>query len=837
MSPSASATISPKTLTDLGWDRLVDHLVRRTHTARGASAAAEIGFFDDPDAARERMDEIDEARRLAELEAAMPFGGIRDVVTAVSRAAKGGVLEPSELIDVATTARGLTRLRKHLDQHQQDAPLLCDRAAVIADFKHLYEPIERSFDPDGRLADHASDALGPLRREAAQLERQVEQRIRAFVDDRRNEHHLQDRYFTSRDGRYVVPVRLEARGQVRGIVHGTSQSGRTLFVEPDAVVEIHNRWRVAQCEVEEEERRILAMLSDLVGRDQRGLVLAVDVATALDLIDAGARLATVLGASKPTLSAQRRLSLLSARHPLMVLSERPCVANDIALEPGRILILSGPNAGGKTVALKTTGLCALMVRCGLHLPVEPGSEMPWFRGVRCDIGDAQSLENDLSTFSAHLVELKEYLAAADDQGLLLVDEIAVGTEPEQGAALAQAVLEALAARGTMAIITTHYERLKALGASDERFANASVGFDLERMEPTFRLHLGVPGSSGALAVARRMGLPEPVLAQAEELMGERRASVEELLASLADERRKLVEERAALAQARTRAERAQADADAARDAAKARERALIEGAHSDALAALRQARSELEQVRADIKRQGKRARARRSPAQPSQQPTQQVDFGPVNARISALAQAVADQAPARERPAGTRPAPAPDALAAGTRVYVTSLGSRGEVVEPPQRGRVVVQVGPMRTTVAVADLLLDDHAARTAQAQAQANKPSGSTGRGKRSRGSAAPAVEPDEAPVDDVVLRTNDITVDVRGERAEEAVSSVDRFIDQCLMSARDVVFVIHGHGTGALRSAIREHLAGHHAVSRWRPGDRREGGDGVTIAWLDVA
>lgn len=851
--PSATApeTIPatlPRTLEDLGWDKLVAHLVRRTHTARGAAAVAELTFFDEPAAAAARIAEIAEARRLIALDVPMPFGGVRDVVTAVARAGKGGVLDAEELVAVGGTARSMARLRKHLDQHAEEAPRLAEIAFDIADLPHVYQPILRSFEPDGRLADHASPALGPLRRKVLQATAQLEQRIRTFVEDNRNAPALQDRYFTTRDDRYVVPVRLEARAQVRGIVHGTSQSGRTLFIEPEAVVEMQNRLRLAQCEVEDEEQRILAELSGLVSREAHILRAGVDAVTVLDVIDAGALLAEELNATAPIIDPARRLSLMHARHPLMVLSGRGgCVPNDIVLEPRTIMILSGPNAGGKTVALKTAGLAALMTRAGLHVPAEAGSTVPWFAVVHSDIGDAQSLEQDLSTFSGHMVKLREYLASAGEHMLLLIDEIAVGTEPEQGAALAQSVLEALAARGVAAIVTTHYERLKALGASDERFANASVGFDIERMEPTFRLHLGVPGSSGALAVARRMGLPAAVVDQAEELLGERQASVEELLAAVSEERRKLEEERAALEATRREAETARGEAEAMRADYQERRRKLHEGAHGEAVAALRQVRDELDRVRAEVKRQAKagiQAGMKTDGNKPGTRPD--ADMGSFKGKLAELSSTVAAHAPVRPAPRGARAAP--EALVPGTAVYVTSLGSRGQVVEAPQRGRVMVQVGTMRSAVAIADVLLDTQGPAAAAGQgkpaaASQGKPvaDAAGGQGARARRGQQRAALDEAAAAEQagegLVFRTDDITVDVRGERADEAVDAVDRFIDQCLMSARDIVFVIHGHGTGALRSAIRGHLQGHRAVSHWRPGQRTEGGDGVTIAWLDVA
>ncbi len=807
-------SISAKTTADLGWSQLIGHLARRTHTVRGQTRAREFEFCDLPEEAEERITMISEARSLAALEAPLPFSGIQDVIGPIFRAGKGGTLDHGELIAVADTARGLGRLRKHLDHHAEDAPRLADTATAIADLRHIYEPISDCFDAHGQLADHASEKLGPLRRKLAQLLGQLERRMRTIVDDGRIGPHLQDKYYTMREDRYVVPVRVDARSQVRGIIHGTSQSGQTVFVEPQEIVELGNRAKLAECEVHDEEQRILAELSGYVAEEQDNLRLGIDTATEIDLIAAAATLADDLDANPPIIAADRRLDLRRARHPLMVLSDRECVANDVVLEPRTILIVSGPNAGGKTVALKTAGLAALMARAGLHIAADAGSTVPWFTDVHSDIGDSQSLENDLSTFSAHLVKLRSYLDSADESTLLLIDEISVGTEPEQGAALAQAVLEELAAHRAAAIVTTHYERLKALGARDERFANASVGFDLATMAPTFRLHLGVPGSSGALAVARRMGLSGRVVDRAQSLMGERRASIEELLAEVSEERRKLGEDRAELDRKLEAAELAQKQAEVARDAARDYERKLKRNAHTEAVAALRQARAELDDLRHAVRRRKKNAPGPHG-------------RGEVKKRISELASAIAEHAPERPAPAGTRATE--EALRPGLAVFVTSLGSRGQIVEPPQRGKVLVQVGKMKTSVAVADLLLER---ATRRRESAATPPSTASG-GRRSQ---RPVKLCDAENDGRAGVRTPDATIDVRGERADEAVDSVDRFIDQSLMASRDIVFVIHGHGTGALRSAIRSHFASHHAITTWRPGERSEGGDGVTVAWLDV-
>lgn len=745
----------------------------------------------------------------------MPFGGIRDIGSLLARAGKGGVLDNGELIAVADTARGLGRLARHLGQHEDDAPMLADIASVIVDLRVLYQTLADCFDDNGRLADHASEALGPLRKKLANLRSQLERRMRTFIDDSDVGRFLQDRYYTTREERYVIPVRLDSRSQVRGIVHGTSQSGQTVFIEPQEIVELGNRVRLAECAVEDEEVRILTMLSAQVAAHVEELERSLEACVRLDVVAAGAALAEALDASAPTISDDRRMALRRARHPLMVLWNRQCVANDIAMEPGTVLIVTGPNAGGKTVAMEVTGMCALMLRAGLHIPADQGSALPFFRDVHSDIGDSQSLENELSTFSAHLVKLRSFLDMADQDTLLLIDEICAGTEPEQGASLAQAVLETLADRGVAAMVTTHYERLKALGASDPRFANASVGFDLEAMEPTFRLHLGIPGSSAALYVAQRMGLFGRVLDRARELLGERRASIEELLAEVAEERRKLADERADLARVHAEADRARAQAEVARDAARDHERKLKQGAHNEAVAALRRARVELDQIRAAVKKRPRKQQ-----------------YTDAKKRISELSSAIAEHAPKKPKPEGQEASA--DNIQPGAQVYVTSLGSRGEVVESEHRGRVTVQIGNMRTAVPLAEILVQGPGDRR---DSKSSAPPKTPPRPRRGKRQGSKQIELERAEEDGLAgVRTPDCTIDVRGERAEEAVDAVDRFIDRSLLAERDIVFVIHGHGTGALRTAIRGHFEAHMSIRNWRPGQRSEGGNGVTVAWLEV-
>jgi DNA mismatch repair protein MutS2 len=803
--------IAAKTFDDLGWPMLVEHWAKRCATRRGEAAVRAGIQFDDVEHARTRMSETREARELRARGSALPVGGIADIATAIERVRKAAALDAAELVAVATTGRALARLRAHLREHAEIAPLLAAAGEAIADLGHVFLPILDAFDSDGRLVDHASDELGPLRRAAATVKAQLERRMNELLTDERFGPYLQDAFFTQREERYVLPIRHDGKGFVRGIVHAASGSRQTLFIEPEEIVDLNNRLKLAEADVAEEERRIFIKFSGWIAEEADAFDAALAAGEVLDVIAAAAILADDTVATEPILDGQPRVALFHARHPLMLLAERRCVANDVTIAAGQTLLVSGPNAGGKTVALKTVGLAAVMARAGLHLCAESGSAIGWFDSIVTDIGDAQSLEKDLSTFSGHMVNLRELLTLASRGTLVLVDEIAVGTDPEQGAALAQAVLEALAARDVTAVVTTHYERLKALGSVDRRFANASVGFDLERLEPTFKLHLGVPGSSGAFAVARRMGIAGDVVERARELLGGGGAKIEDLLAGLADQRRRLEEERAALLAELESVEAERAAMRTFRDKTRARFEKQTRAAHGEAFAALRAARREIEDVRREV-----RARAHAATAD---------DVRAATRELAPPAAAIAQHEPKRPLPPGTRATL--DQLVLGAPVIVPRLG-RCEVAAAPVDGRVEVRLGAMHATVPVDDVLLDSHRAardarRTREPQPVQDKPEGPS------------VVLVDGVPAGGrVTARTIDSTIDVRGQRADEAVSSVDRFLDESLVAGRDVAFIVHGKGTGALRTAVRSHLDGHRAIETFRGGDQTEGGDGVTVAFL---
>jgi DNA mismatch repair protein MutS2 len=678
--------------------------------------------------------------------------------------------------------------------------------------------------PDGEatLLDGASPALARARGRARELRAQLMRAAQRLIKQPGVAEALQDSFYTEREGRVVLPVRADAfsrRGAVAGIIHDSSATGQTLYVEPQALMEENNALREAQLAAAAEERRVLEQLSAQVQAAAGSLPGNQAELVALDAVHARLRLAEAYAGVAPGFVGEADvpedrsvMTLPAARHPLMLLAGVDVVANDIRLAVGAGLVISGPNAGGKTVALKTLGLCALMAQAGLRLPTRGAASLPLVRRIVTDVGDDQSIAANLSTFSAHMRHVCDALASAELDGpgtLVLLDEVAVGTEPEQGAALAEAILLRLTECGATVVTTTHYERLKLLAMRfPGRFENASVGFDLERLRPTFRLLLGVPGPSSALTVARRLGLPGPVLAHAASLLDDERLQVDALLQQVVAERDALVATRAELERERA------ALAGRGREVAR-REAALLQQSKSRKQKAYEAAAAELRALQAELTEERKALRK-----------AQRADPAAAEALAGRLAEARTQLAEQRE-PAAPVPGKAPPQLSPGERVAVPALGGEGEVVSV-KGDRVVVQIGTVRTTVALADVRATKEPERPrAKVRAQAAAPVK-----QWATSEAARHFGDDAAPIEHGV----DNSVDVRGTRAEDALRAVDRMIDEAIRRDREVVLVIHGHGTGALKKAVREHLAALPYVRRQRPGLPPEGGEGVTVAWVGV-
>ncbi|HNK43818.1 MAG TPA: endonuclease MutS2 [Pseudomonadota bacterium] len=811
--------VQEKTVADLSWTALLAKLAERCHTTRGMQLAKELPLCGSIAQAQTRQREVSEARALQDGGEALPFGGITDVRAFVERSEKAGVLVPDELTEIGKTLTAGQRLRRHILSRSARLPTLTQHAEPIAELPEVAGPISDSFDDHGALRDSASPALRGLRQRVQGLLSDLSRRTDSLLCEGHIEPYLQDRFVTQREERYVVPVRADARTKIRGIVHGVSASGATVFVEPEEIIELNNRLKLAQLEVAEEERRILAELSRLVEESSPRILRNLEILAYLDLMDGAAKLASDLRASPVELvdaseqtEKPAQIDLRNGRHPLMVLSGVQVVANDVLLDAGAALVISGPNAGGKTVALKLTGLCVLLSRAGLHVPAQEGSRLPWFDRVLTDVGDDQSLEKNLSTFSAHVLNLCEFLNRADRGTLILLDEIAVGTDPEQGAALAQAVLEGLAARGATVLVTTHYDRLKAMAAESTKFKNASVGFDLKALKPTYKLHLGIPGPSSALPVAERLGLPLPLIRRAESLLKSGQSSVERLMQTLADERERTETMRTEAERLRRIAASEAAEARRAHDDARVELQKARRRAYDEAIETLQSARRELSDLKAALK-------ATRHKTEDGQSDGAQGELSQASKRLDELSQSVRGLVPEKAGPVGR--VPSAEELTQGMRVYVTRLSASGVVASDVSRGKVVVQVGALRLTADVAELLIlggsSDRPAPSPKAHRHPPQVVMAT---------SAPIIPP----------RTPDATIDLRGERLPVAVARTEKFVDDALREGRPAVFILHGHGTGILRSALREHFVAFPGVRKLYPAEPGDGGDGVTVVELDT-
>lgn len=778
-----------KSLDDLEWHRVVEAVAARCRGPLGARL--DLPILSTREAAAIALTETAEAFALLAAGERLPVDGAAEIGPHLQRVEREGVLDALALRDITRTLAAARSLRTFLSRRKDRLPALHRACAIDPTLDRLHDEIAGCIEADGTLADHASPELRRLRTEVANLRARMVRRLEQMLVER--EAILQDRFYTIREGRYVLPVRRDAHEKLPGIVHGTSASGQTVFVEPRALVAQGNRLKMAQAELEREELRILAELSELVRERLVGLRAAAQALDHADLRQASAQLGHDLGGRPCDLAADASVELRDARHPLLLLDGVDVVGADLALRHGRGLVLSGPNAGGKTVALKTLGLAALFARAGLPFPAEEGSAIGFFDRVLTDVGDDQSLQRNLSTFSAHMSNQARILAAATSGSLVLLDEVATGTDPQEGAALACALVAALLERGAAVAVTTHYELLKAFAARDERLENAAVGFDIATMSPTFELLHGIPGASSALAVAQRFGIPTAVLDAARAMLPDESTTFDELSRALEAQQRQLAMQRASLASAQAEVERERARlAEQARALEERRERVL------DAEAAklrddLRRARAEVRQARRLLKKK----QDERSAAE-------------ARRRIEEAAK-VAARRPPREAGDEERSRVQESDLAVGARVWVPRLRSVAEVVEAPDRGRVRVAAGAMRLLVDVADL------------RAHADVPP------QRPRTSPEPPPEKLPSPPN------SDNTLDVRGMRVEDALGLTESFLDRMYGASESVAYIVHGQGTGALRAAIRELLSrSPRYVASFGPAPREHGGDRCTVVRL---
>jgi DNA mismatch repair protein MutS2 len=681
--------------------------------------------------------------------------------------------------------------------------MLANVAARLADLQRVEEEINHAIEPGGEVRDDASPKLHQVRRDLRIARDRMMSQLQSLLHSMRTS--LQDAVITQRNGRYVLPVKSDERGRVKGIVHDQSASGQTLFIEPLPIVEAGNRIRGLESEERHEVERILRELSNRIAIHRDELDGSVEALAELDLHLAKGRLGDEMDAVRPILHelprhsrSQPIVKLFEARHPLLRGKVVP-----LTVELGGefdVLVITGPNTGGKTVALKTVGLLSLMAQAGLQVPAGPGSELAVFQRIFADIGDEQSIEQSLSTFSSHITHIVRMLEPADNRTLVLMDELGAGTDPQEGSALARAILIYLRDKGAFTIGTTHYSELKAFAHATSRVENASVEFDTRTLAPTYRLLVGVPGRSNALAIAGRLGVPPEILEHARSLLSPETVQTEELLAEVQRERR-------AAEAAKRDARREAAEADKLRR----RLRDEVRRTEQERAEILRQARAESDAMLAELRREADRRLRELSAA------------GGERRRLREAADAVR----ALEAPTRTIPVPIPEPMVeelsaelgpaeiqVGAEVMVPRIGMPATIVSLADNGDAELNVRGLRVRVKASELTDARLASRKERQESLRETPPLLT------RPVSAPMAPPTQ--------------LDLRGLRRDEATEALDRYLNDAYLGGLRMVRIVHGKGTGAVRAAVREQLARHALVSRFQQADAREGGDGATEVTL---
>jgi DNA mismatch repair protein MutS2 len=747
---------------------------------------------DDPVVVGRGLDETDQMRALLEARPGVGIGGAHDIGPAIERAARGGRLDPVQFLEIADTLDATSRLATTLADERR--PLLRGLGQELHALPALRSTLARSFDPVGELLDTASPRLGGFRAAVRVAYDRLRRRLDSLVGAELGGA-LQEPIVTLRNGRYVVPVKAEARSRVKGIVHDASGSGQTLFIEPLVVVELGNAWREAQLAEAEEIGRILDELSAFVAANATALRETLDALARFDLWAAKAALSSEMSASRAETVERYEVELLSARHPGLTGRVVPI---DIRLGDGyTALVVTGPNTGGKTVTLRTLGLLSLMHQSGLHVPAAPGSRLPIWRDVFADIGDEQSIAQSLSTFSGHLRSIIRIVAAAGPGTLVLLDELGAGTDPTEGSVLAQALLDHFIRAGALVAATTHYAELKAYAHTTTGVRNAAVEFDLETLSPTYRLTIGLPGGSQAFAIAERLGLDDTIVNDARSRLTESQRTFEATLAAIRATEGETSDalDRARAAELRT-AEQLRIAEEERRRARRERDEA-VRASRTEAERIVEELRADVSEVREALERE--------------------------SLTEAALDQAISQAEAGLARLPAAEPVPEPEPVEVrtwrlGERARSRSGGWEGRIAALDRGGRrATLEAGGMRVTVDVDDLVL----------AAVGEVPAGRAANEATSPNTNESALRLERA-------RHVASSLDLRGARVDEALEALTRYLDDAGLAGLNKVLIIHGMGTGALRDAVRAEASGHPLVRSLRPGERGEGGDGATIVEL---
>lgn len=771
----------------LEFDKIKDQLIEHASSSLGRNKVEELVPSTDYNEVVSWQEETDEAAKVYRMRGSIPLDGIYDIRAHVKRSSIGGMLSPAELNQIASTVHASRQMKRFIEEFHEEEPIpilftLTDSIMVLVEVE---EEIKMAIDEQGAVMDSASDALRTLRNQLRRNESKVREKLESMIRSSSAQKMLSDSIITIRNDRYVIPVKQEYRGNYGGIVHDQSASGQTLFIEPQSVVTLNNELQAIRVKEQQEIDRILTQLTALVAQYEEELLHIVTVLAEIDFMFTKAKYAHRLKASKPKINNEGKIVLLKAKHPLI--PPEVVVANDIILgDSYSSIVITGPNTGGKTVTLKTVGLCTLMAQAGLQIPVLDGSEMGVFKSVYADIGDEQSIEQSLSTFSSHMVNIVSILEKVDHESLVLFDELGAGTDPQEGAALAISILDEVNKRGARVIATTHYPELKAYGYNREGVVNASVEFDIETLSPTYRLLIGVPGRSNAFEISKRLGLKEDVINTARSHVSEDSNKIENMIASLENSRKQAEREHEEAKDLLKQAEMLHRDLQKQVMEYYEKKETLQEKAKREAKEIIENAKKEAEAVIGDLRKMQLEKRA------------EVKEHELIDAR-----KRLEDATPQIERQKQPAASKTNHVYQPGDEVKVLTFNQKGQLLEKVSDKEWQVQIGIMKMKVKEKDLEFIK-----------------------------APKVV-ETKPLTTIKGKDYHVSLelDLRGERFENALARVEKYIDDSLLAGYPRVSIIHGKGTGALRSGVQEYLKNHRAVKRIRFGEAGEGGSGVTV------
>lgn len=783
-----------KTLKILEYNKIIDMLREQAGSEMTKKAISELRPFNSISEIRDHQSETTEAVRLINFKGPLPVGGFYDIGESVSFARKGGTLTMAQLLQILYNMKTAERITTFLKGDIPDIPLICSVAELIAVHKNLEGEIDRCIISEDEMADNASAELRSIRRAMVRQNEALKAKMNHILNQSDNKTILQDSIVTMRNGRYVIPVKQEHRSRVPGIVHDQSGTGATLFIEPQAIVNLNNELRQLELDEKAEINRILAELSGGVSEHYHDLINNQKLMLELDMFMAKGRLSIEMYGEEPEINDEGVLELKSAAHPLI--DRKKVVPVNISLGSSyNTLVITGPNTGGKTVTLKTAGLLSLMAQTGLHIPAAPGSKVPVYDNIFADIGDEQSIEQSLSTFSSHMKSIVEIVRIADGRSLVLLDELGAGTDPTEGAALAIAILERLAAQGARSIATTHYTELKKYAISTDGVENASMEFDVETLSPTYRLITGLPGKSNAFEISRKLGLSDEITDRARTLLDGGDIAFEDVISSLEEDKKHAEEERDEAIRITAEIKKQKEELEEQAKKLEAKKEKELEKAREQAREIIREAKEVSDEVKAELKDLAK--------LESMGERNQRFDRNRRRIRELEIKNRSSIKRETNENPVS------PDQIIVGNRVKVLTLNQNGEVIsKPDDKGNLQVQIGMMKVGVNIRDIMLIDMPPKP-------KKPKKAGGYGNLYK-QKAQTIKP---------------SIDVRGKSLDDAVMDVEKYIDDAFISGLDEVTVIHGRGEGILRKGIQESLKRSRNVKGFRKGGYNEGGDGVTV------